>query len=128
MAVFVLIFNAGTDNEGIHSILVGNRNTIMMFESQDDATRFALMLEAQDFPMAKVEEMDQQEIEEFCRQYGFDWQFVPEDSTVLITPPQKNVEKTDWEQGNSSKKTKEEQQEISNSELDSIRRRLEGLL
>ncbi|KRH95755.1 DUF3110 domain-containing protein [Cylindrospermopsis raciborskii CHAB3438] len=128
MGVFVLIFNAGTDNEGIHSILVGNRNTIMMFESQDDATRFALMLEAQDFPMAKVEEMDQQEIEEFCQQYGFDWQFVPQDSTVLITPPEKNVEKTDWEQGNSSEKTKEEQQEISSSELDSIRRRLEGLL
>ncbi|EFA69211.1 hypothetical protein CEP10_06815 [Cylindrospermopsis raciborskii S07] len=128
MGVFVLIFNAGTDNEGIHSILVGNRNTIMMFESQDDATRFALMLEAQDFPMAKVEEMDQQEIEEFCQQYGFDWQFVPQDSTVLITPPEKNVGKTDWEQGNSSEKTKEEQQEISSSELDSIRRRLEGLL
>lgn len=78
--------------------------------------------------MAKVEEMDQQEIEEFCQQYGFDWQFVPQDSTVLITPPEKNVEKTDWEQGNSSEKTKEEQQEISSSELDSIRRRLEGLL
>ncbi|MEY3254975.1 MAG: hypothetical protein RLZZ29_106 [Cyanobacteriota bacterium] len=67
MSVFVLIFNAGTDNEGIHSVLVGDRNTIMMFESEDDATRFALMLEAQDFPMAKVENIDQREIQEFCQ-------------------------------------------------------------
>ncbi len=49
MRVFVLIFNAGTDNEGIHTIRVGDRNKILMFESEDDALRFALMLEAQDF-------------------------------------------------------------------------------
>jgi len=128
MGVFVLIFNAGTDNEGIHSILVGERNTIMMFESEDDATRFALMLEAQDFPMAKVEKIDQREIEEFCQDHGFDWQFVPADSSLLITPPQRNVETTDWQEGNYSKDTKEELQEMSSSELDSIRRRLEGLL
>jgi hypothetical protein len=29
-----------------------------MFEAEDDATRFALMLEAQDFPEATVEAMD----------------------------------------------------------------------
>ncbi|EFA73830.1 conserved hypothetical protein [Raphidiopsis brookii D9] len=128
MSVFVLIFNAGTDNEGIHSVLVGDRNTIMMFESEDDATRFALMLEAQDFPMAKVENIDQREIQEFCQEHGFEWQFVPADSSVLITPPPKNMETTSWQEGNSSKNTNGEQQAMSSSELDSIRRRLEGLL
>jgi hypothetical protein len=65
--VFILLFNAGTDNEGIHTIRIGDRNTVLMFESEDDATRFAVMLEAQDFPEATVEQMDAEEIEEFCR-------------------------------------------------------------
>jgi hypothetical protein len=58
MRVFVLLFNARTENEGIHTVRVGDaegslpgvgRNQVLMFESEDDATRFALMLEAQDF-------------------------------------------------------------------------------
>jgi len=46
MRVFVLSFNARTENEGIHNIWL----TIaiqLIFESEDDATRFAVMLEAQ---------------------------------------------------------------------------------
>ncbi|MFM6280377.1 MAG: DUF3110 domain-containing protein, partial [Dolichospermum sp.] len=48
MRVFVLIFNAGTDNEGIHSVRITNNqglevNQILMFASEDDATRYALM-------------------------------------------------------------------------------------
>ncbi len=66
MRVFVLLFNARTENEGIHTIRVGDRNKLLMFESEDDAIRFALMLEAQDFPTATVEPMDSEELEEFC--------------------------------------------------------------
>ena len=50
MRVFVLLFNARTENEGIHTIQLGDRNKVLMFESEDDATRFGVMLEAQDFP------------------------------------------------------------------------------
>ncbi|TAE53392.1 MAG: DUF3110 domain-containing protein [Nostocales cyanobacterium] len=125
MRVFVLIFNAGTDNEGIHSIRQGNRNKIMMFESEDDATRFALMLEAQDFPTPTVEGMDDQEIKDFCKSAGFDWELVPEDSNTIITPPELNVDETDWQP---NMNTTVEDSEMSDSDLDSIRRRLEGLL
>jgi Protein of unknown function (DUF3110) len=148
MRVFVLIFNAGTDNEGIHSILSGDpeaglpgarRNKIMMFESEDDATRFALMLEAQDFPTPTVEEMDAEEIKEFCKSAGFDWEIVPENSDVTkIMPPELNVEQTDWQPEDKTQDTDdsfhpnspaaETEEEISNSELDRIRRKLEGLL
>ncbi|MFM2064342.1 MAG: hypothetical protein RLZZ507_4013 [Cyanobacteriota bacterium] len=137
MRVFVLIFNAGTDNEGIHSIRVGDRNTIMMFESEDDATRFALMLEAQDFPTPTVEMMNADDIKAFCEDAGFDWEVVPENSNLVITPPELNVEETDWQAEaktqdtpNSSRpaSANETTPEISNSDLDSIRRRLEGLL
>ena len=137
MRVFVLIFNARTKNEGIHSIREGNRNKILMFESEDDATRYALMLEAQDFRSPTVEAMDAEEIKEFCESAGYHWEIVPQQSDKVITPPELNVEQTDW-QANASKEdtSKDPSQpnqatpapsELSNSELDKIRRQLEGL-
>jgi hypothetical protein len=120
MRVFVLLFNARTENEGIHTLHVGDRNKVLMFESSDDATRFALMLEAQDFPTATVEAMDAEEIKEFCESADYDWELVPEGA--LTIPPETNLEKTDW-QADSQKPA-----DISENELDSIRRNLEGLL
>ncbi|MBD2147547.1 DUF3110 domain-containing protein [Sphaerospermopsis sp. FACHB-1194] len=134
MRVFVLLFNAGTDNEGIHSIRVGDRNTIMMFESEDDATRFALMLEAQDFPTPTVEGMEEQDIIDFCKSAGFGWELVPENSNTVVTPPEQNVEETDWKPEGQTQNnydnysSQSEEQQMSDSELDSFRRRLEGLL
>jgi Protein of unknown function (DUF3110) len=136
MRVFVLLFNAGTENEGIHSIqMMGERNKVLMFESEDDATRFALMLEAQDFPTATVEAIDSEEVKEFCESANYDWEIVPNNGGVLI-PPEVNVEKTDWnpesnqDVGEEAPRNQppEEQADLSASELDSIRRKLEGLL
>ncbi|MBD2664846.1 DUF3110 domain-containing protein [Richelia sinica] len=137
MRVFVLIFNAGTDNEGIHSIQVANRNKILMFESEDDATRFGVMLEAQDFPTATVEQMDADDIKEFCQAYDYDWEIIPENGD-LVLPPEANVEQTDWQPEDDSPLSTNQfddadaddtsPTEISDSELDSIRRKLEGLL
>jgi hypothetical protein len=118
--IFVLLFNAGTQNEGIHSIQIGDRNKVLMFESEDDATRFGVMLEAQDFPEATVEEFDMEEIEEFCNGAGYDAELISEG--MLALPPEVNVEQTDWELN--AQETKEP--EI--SDLDRIRRQLEGLL
>lgn len=120
MRVFVLLFNARTENEGIHTIRVGDRNQVLMFESEDDATRFAVMLEAQDFPPATVEAMDSEEIKEFCESADYDWELVPDGALAL--PPEANVEATDWQ------KEQPEPADLSDSELDSIRRKLEGLL
>jgi hypothetical protein len=120
MRVFVLLFNARTENEGIHTIQVGDRNKILMFESEDDATRFAVMLEAQDFPTATVEAMDAEEIKEFCESADYDWEVIPEGALAL--PPETNLEQTDWELDQS------EPEDLADSDLDSIRRKLEGLL
>jgi hypothetical protein len=136
MRVFVLIFNPGTDNEGIHTIRVGQRNKILMFESEDDATRFAVMLEAQDFPAPVVEEMDAEGIKNFCENYDYDWELIPENGDLVI-PPELNVDETDWQQEEdndtderffSPSAEEETESELSASELDSIRRKLEGLL
>jgi hypothetical protein len=125
MRVFVLIFNARTENEGIHTVQEGDRHKILMFESEDDAERFAVLLEAQDFPTATVEAMDAEEIKEFCENAGYDWELVPDGA--LAIPPEANVEQTDW-QTNEQKTDEQKAAELSDSELDSIRRKLEGLL
>jgi hypothetical protein len=118
--VFVLLFHARTENEGIHTIRIGDRNKVLMFESEDDATRFGLLLEAQDFPEATVEAMDPEEIEEFCLSAGYDSELIEEG--MLALPPEKNVEQTDW-QANA-----DDIEEPEISDLDRIRRQLEGLL
>ncbi|MEB3232284.1 MAG: DUF3110 domain-containing protein [Leptolyngbyaceae bacterium] len=94
MRIFVLLFNVGTDNEGIHSLRVGDRDIVLMFEDEDDATRFALMLEAQDFPPATIELMEQDEIQEFCDSVGYDTKFLPTGS--LAIPPEDTVDAMDW--------------------------------
>lgn len=124
MRVFVLLFNARTENEGIHTIQVGDRNKLLMFASEDDATRFALMLEAQDFPPATVEGMDSDELEEFCESAGYDWEIVPDGA--LAVPPENNVDDTDWQE--EGKPQSESGGEIPDAELDRIRRQFEGLL
>ncbi len=130
MRVYILLFNAGTDNEGIHTIQINNpedvsgqlRNKILMFASEDDATRYALLLEAQDFPTAKIEELDSEEIEAFCRDADYDWEIVGDGE--LAIPPQSNLEETDWDVENKP----EDEADIADDELEKIRRRLEGLL
>jgi Protein of unknown function (DUF3110) len=132
MRVFVLLFNARTENEGIHTIREGDHNKILMFESQDDAERFAMLLEAQDFPTATAEVMDADEVKEFCASAGYGWEIVAADGSLVI-PPDINVDNTDWNPENDTDSqntisTQEPEPEIPDTELDSIRRRLEGLL
>lgn len=130
MRVYVLLFNAGTDNEGIHTIQMRDRNKVLMFESEEDATRFSVLLEAQDFPSASVEAISDEEIKEFCRSADYDWELIP--TGHLAIPPEDNVEQTDWDINNSpdSQAVDEslDESEFAPDELDSIRRRLEGLL
>ena len=127
MLVHILLFNAGTDNEGIHTVQVGDRNTILMFQDEDDAIRYGGLLEAQDFPEAKVEAIDSEEVEHFCRQADYDWKIVEPGQFEI--PPEKNVEELGWEEQEKTKAdTQTEEDTMANDELDRIRRQLEGLL
>jgi hypothetical protein len=124
MNVFVLLFNTGSDNEGIHTLKLKDpemdgmqRDVVLAFEEEDDATRFALLLEAQDFPAPVVEMLDQEEIELFCQESGLKIQFV--EKGTLAVPPESNVEQTDWQQ---------DDQRVQENELDRMRRQLENLL
>ena len=131
MRVYILLYNAGTDNEGIHTLQVAEHNIVLMFESEDDATRYSLMLEAQDFPSPSVEAIDSEEVEEFCRGAGYDWKIIEEG--VLELPPERNLEQTDWNreghyQTQPGQEKSESSEQMSSDELERIRRQLEGLL
>ena len=139
MAVYVVLFNARTENEGIHSLQMEGKQLVLMFEVEDDATRFAVMLEAQDFPAASVEAFEQEEIEEFCESAGYEAVLV-EDGT-LMTPPEKMVEETTWDpdadpmdiaraklEKTAQATGKGSVQDASSDEMDKIRAQLEKLL
>jgi len=113
MYVWVLLFNTGTDNEGIYTQLVGDRNVVIAFEDEDDAIRYAGYLEAQDFRLPTPERIDQSEIEEFCRDAGYEYYLVS--AGDLYVPPEHNVERTDWQP---------DEKEL----IEEFRQRLEGLL
>ncbi|MGF1477939.1 MAG: DUF3110 domain-containing protein [Cyanophyceae cyanobacterium] len=128
MQVFVLLFNAQTENEGIHTVQSGEHNKVLMFESEDDATRFALLLEAQDFPTPTVEAIDSKDVEEFCLGAGYECELIREG--MLVIPPEANVEKTDCstEADAQTAEATVDESELSNEQLEQIRRQLEGLL
>lgn len=126
MRLWVLLFNIGTDNEGIHSLLVNGKNTVLGFKEEDDAIRFAGLLEAQDFPCPSVERIDEAEIQEFCDGAGYELSIVEEGA--LAIPPDQNVEKTDWQAEGKTKDTPEADVSPEALEIEMFRRRLEGLL
>jgi hypothetical protein len=95
-----------------------------MFTEEDDAIRFGILLEAQDFPTPTVEAFEGEEIEEFCASAGYECQLI--ESGMLAVPPENNVEETDWDI--TGKKQPQFESEYSQKELDRIRRQLENLL
>lgn len=147
MSVHVLLFDAGSDNEGIHSLELNGTTVVLLFEDRDDAERYAGLLEAQDFPAPSVEALDRAEMEEFCTNAGYEARFVPAgflpqtaEDRLLIAPPEKNMDVTSWrdqaepglaplESGTeAATEVAEEPITTGNAELEDFRRRLEGLL
>ncbi len=126
MNIFVLLYNFGTDKEGIHSIELKGRTIVLMFEDKDDAERYCGLLEAQDFPLPSVEMIDIKEIRDFCTKLDYECKlveknFVPKtaEDRLLISPPQKNLE---------VEKYNHDDQQDENIDLNSIKENLEKLL
>jgi hypothetical protein len=128
MKVFILLFNARTENEGIHTLHREGRDTVLMFEAEDDATRYGLLLEAQDFPSPTVEAIDDEEVKDFCASAGYGWELIPEGA--LAIPPEHSLEALNWHSEDSpvGADSETEASDFSQQELEAIRRRLEGLL
>ena len=132
MFVHVLLYEAGKENEGIHSLELAGKTVVLMFENKDDAERYCLLLEAQDFPSPSVENIERGEIEIFCSQAGYECRFVEsgfipqsDEDKLCLVPPEHNLDTTSWENSDSDKISNEN---IESDQLEQIRKRLEGLL
>ena len=152
MRVHVLLFDARTDSEGIHSLEIAGRTVVLMFENPDDVERYAGLLEAQDLPVPTVEALNREDVDLFCREAGYEARliesgFVPsnDEERLFMAPPQSNRDVSNWkddmvsdapvsDDGVSEQQAGEparqglETEPESNPELDELRRRLEGLL
>jgi hypothetical protein len=127
--VHVLLFDAGSDTEGIHSLELNGRTVVLLFEDPDDAERYAGLLEAQDF-------------ERFCAEAGYEARHVPsgflprnDEDRLLIAPPEQNLDVSQWRElsersaaASGTPSPWEEGREGRDPELEAFRRRLEGLL
>ena len=127
MNIFVLLYNSGTDNEGIHSIELKGRTIVLMFEDKDDAIRYCGLLEAQDFPLPTVEMINIDEIKDFCIKLDYESKlveknFVPKtvEDRLLISPPQKNLDVENWGE--------DKNRNNDNIDINTIKENLEKLL
>ena len=130
MLVHVLLYEARTENEGIHSLELKGTTVILMFQDRDDAERYCGLLEAQDFPTPTVDELTRDDIEAFCTDSGYEARFVEkgfiprtDEERLMISPPVSNLEVGNWNNQDSVIK-----ESSSNGKLDDIKKRLEDLL
>lgn len=147
MGVHVLLFDAGTHGEGIHSIDLKGKTVVLLFEDADDAERYAELLEAQDFPSPTVETIAREEVEYFCRCNGYEARIVPqgfrprsEEDRLLLLPPERNLDVENWHHQPKPQTAESElapdatqaeatqDQGVRDLELDDVRRKLERLL
>ena len=138
MLVHVLLYDAGQDSEGIHSLELSGQTVVLMFENRDDADRYAGLLEAQDFPIPTVEALDREEIELFCREAGYEARFVSDgfvpksdDERLMLAPPSANRDVANWQEQEPEQAqdlASKDESDPSIQDLDDVRRRLEGLL
>ena len=130
MLVHVLLYEAGTESEGIHSLELKGSTVILMFEDKDDAERYCGLLEAQDFPTPSVEELLRRDIESFCVEAGYEARYVEkgfipstDEERLMISPPLSNLEVGNWQD-----QDKINDNLSSNDQLEDIKNRLENLL
>ena len=134
----MLLFDSGSEVEGIHTLELNGRTVVLMFEEEDDALRYAGLLAAQDFPEATPESISR-EIELFCGQAGYEAQAVPSgfmpgsaEERLMLAPPEQNLDTSDWreqdKQDSPQQAPAESAQPQLDPELEAFRRSLEGLL
>ena len=77
---------AGKENEGAYSVTDSEGNQILyLFEEEDDATRFAMMLEEEDYQEMNVIEVDDEVMIKTCEHHDYNYTVITENDIVI--PP-----------------------------------------
>ena len=81
---------AGKENEGAYSVKDMEGNQILyLFEEEDDATRYAMMLETEDYPEMHVIEVEDDVIVRTCEVHNYRYSVITEDDIVI--PPEEDA-------------------------------------
>lgn len=79
----------GREDDGAYSVANENGDQVLyIFEEEDDALRFALMLESSDYPNMKVIEVDDEILIKACELHGYE--YIVFTSNDIVIPPKEN--------------------------------------
>ena len=79
----------GKEEEGAYSVIDEEGNQILyLFEEEDDAVRFAMMLEDMDYPTMNVIDIEDEVIIKTCEMHGYQYAIIT--ANDLVIPPQEN--------------------------------------
>ena len=77
---------AGKENEGAYSVKdIDGNQVLYLFEEEDDATRYAMMLEEEDYPEMHVIEVEDEVMIKTCEVHDYNYTVITEDDIVI--PP-----------------------------------------
>ena len=77
---------AGKENEGAYSVKDMEGNHILyLFEEEDDAERYAMMLEERDYPEMHVLEVEDEIMIKTCKVHGYNYTVIT--SNDIVIPP-----------------------------------------
>ena len=80
----------GKENEGAYSVKNDQGNHVLyLFEDEDDACRYAMMLEEDDYPEMHVIEVEPDMMIGVCEQHGYEYTVITPNDIVI---PPKNVQ------------------------------------
>ena len=86
--MFILTIK-GQEEEGAYAVAdEDGERALYMFEEEDDAERYAGLLEAEDYPPMTVVEVDDQLAIKTCNVYNYRYVIISEDDFVI--PPREN--------------------------------------
>jgi len=86
--MFILTID-GREDEGAYSVKDENEEQVLyIFEEEDDATRYALMLETSNYPLMNVLEVDDEVLLHTCDMHGYNYAIITKND--LVIPPEQH--------------------------------------
>lgn len=87
-----LITIEGKEEQGAYAAIDDFGDYVLyIFEEEDDATRFALLLEEEDYPKMSVLEVEEDVILKACQIHGYQYKIFTEND-IVIPPNQKDTD------------------------------------
>jgi hypothetical protein len=84
--MFILTIN-GKEKEGAYSVTDDEGDQILyLFEEEDDAVRYAMMLEEDDYPEMHIIEIEDEVMLKTCELHGYQYTIITPDDIVI--PPE----------------------------------------